>query len=89
MGLFSRNVAVLIAIYVAAVAAVGWYGGFGPSLLATALSYVIANWFFVPARDAFHPTATVFVYVFVCLVIGAFSEVSKPVYAPPAPMPSK
>ncbi len=60
VGLFSSNVALLIAIYVAAVAAVGWYGGFGPSLLATALSYVIANWFFVPARDAFHPTATVF-----------------------------
>ena len=77
IGLFAQNTSVLIAIYVAAVAAVSWYGGIGPALLATVLSYLIANWYFIPRGDAFRPSAVAFVYLFVCLAIGIFSEVSK------------
>ncbi|HVU90263.1 MAG TPA: PAS domain S-box protein [Pirellulales bacterium] len=77
ISLFATSSSVLIAIYVAAVAAVSWYGGLGPALFATGLSYLIANWFFVPSQDAFRPSAAAFVYLFVCMSIGLFSEISK------------
>ena len=69
--------AILIAIYFAAVAAVGAIGGFGPALLATGLSYLVANWYFLPPNDSFHPNSTAFVYLFVCVAIAVFSEVAK------------
>lgn len=77
VGVFATNTAALIAIYVAAVAAVSWYGGIGPALLATTLSYLVANWYFIARGDAFRPNATSFVYLFVCVAIGVFSEMSK------------
>jgi len=41
-------------IYFAAVAVTAWYGGFAPALLATALAYFAADWFFVPPRFEFN-----------------------------------
>jgi two-component system CheB/CheR fusion protein len=38
------------------VAAVAWYGGLGPSLLATALGYVAVDFFFLPPRLSLHLT---------------------------------
>jgi len=73
----ASSVAVLIAVYCVAVSASAWYGGFWPAVLATALGYLIANWYFVPQADAFRPTAVAFVYVFVCVAIAAFGEVSR------------
>ena len=85
----ASNVALLILIHFAAVAVAGWCGGLGPALLATVLGYVVVNWFFVAPQDAFTPNPTAFVYFFVCLAIGAFSEVSKRALCAPRPMPSK
>jgi PAS domain S-box-containing protein len=77
VALMAKNVVILIAIYFTAVAAVGWIGGLGPALLATGLSYLTANWFFLPPGDAFKPNSTAFVYLFICLSIAVFSEISK------------
>jgi signal transduction histidine kinase len=41
-------------IYFAAVAVTAWYGGFAPALVATILSYLAADWYFVPPRFAFN-----------------------------------
>jgi len=41
-------------IYFAAVAITAWYGGFAPALVATALAYFAADWFFVPPRFEFN-----------------------------------
>ncbi len=73
----TRNVATLIAIYFATVALVGWYGGLGPALFATVATYLIANTYFLPPRDAFTWSSTAFAYLFVCLTIAAFSEISR------------
>ncbi len=89
VSLFATNTTVLIAIYIAAVAGASWYGGFGPALLATALSYLIANWYFIPTDGAFRPSATAFVFLFVCVAIGAFSEMSKRALRRAAQAPSK
>jgi PAS domain S-box-containing protein len=37
-----------------AIMAAAWYGGFGPGLLATGLSAVAANFFFIPPTFSFH-----------------------------------
>jgi signal transduction histidine kinase len=39
--------------YFAAIAFTSWYSGFWPSILAIVLSYVSADWFFIPPRHAF------------------------------------
>jgi signal transduction histidine kinase/ActR/RegA family two-component response regulator len=66
--------AVLFATAFAAVVLSGWYGGLGPALVATALTYLLANWFLVPAANAFEINSTIFAFVFVCVSIAAFSE---------------
>ena len=39
--------------YFAAIAFTSWYSGFWPSILAISLSYIAADWFFIPPRYAF------------------------------------
>ena len=68
---------VLFATAFAAVVVSGWYGGLGPALVATALTYVLANWLLVPVQDAFQINSTIFAFVFVCVSIAAFSEMSR------------
>jgi PAS domain S-box-containing protein len=54
-----------------------WFGGFGPALLATVLSYLSAEAFFVQEKSRFvldYPTVT---FVTVCLAVAAFSEAMK------------
>jgi PAS domain S-box-containing protein len=71
------DTSVLFATYFAAVTFAAWYGGFGPGMFATALAYVAANWFFVPARNAFAFNFTSLAFVFVCVAIAIFSEAMK------------
>ena len=71
------NVALLLAIQFTAVAVAGWYGGFGPAMVATALSYLGVNWLFVAPQAAFSPNSTAFVFVFICVAIAAFGEASR------------
>ena len=73
----AKNTPLMLAIYIAAVIFAGLYGGFGPAAIATALSYLVVNWFFVEPKYAFLPNSTVFVFFFVCLAIAVFSEVSR------------
>jgi len=68
---------VLFAAYFAAVAVAGWYGGFGPAMLATALSYMAANCFFVQPGTTFLFSSTSAAYAFVCLAIAISSEAMK------------
>src|SRR5436190_16380319 len=41
-------------LYFGAVAIASWYGGFGPGMLAIALSYFGADWFFIAPRFEFN-----------------------------------
>ncbi|HVV00518.1 MAG TPA: ATP-binding protein [Verrucomicrobiae bacterium] len=43
-----------LTLYFAAVAVTAWYGGFGPAMFATAVSYFAADWFFITPRFAFN-----------------------------------
>src|SRR6185369_5056821 len=49
----SPDVGVLVLLYLGVVTLTAWYGGLGPALLATVLSYLAANVFFIPTRSAF------------------------------------
>ncbi len=73
----SQSTGLLFALYFGAVTFASWYGGLGPCVLATLLSYLAANWFFLQPRDQFMFNGTVFAYFFVCLAIGVFSEAMK------------
>jgi PAS domain S-box-containing protein len=68
---------VLFAAYFAAVAVAGWYGGFGPAILATALSYLAANCFFVQPGTTFFFGSTSVAYAFICFAIAISSEAMK------------
>ena len=68
---------VLFATAFAAVVVSGWYGGLGPALVATALTYVLANWLLVSSDSAFQINSTIFAFVFVCVSIAGFSEMSR------------
>ncbi len=69
--------ALLFVVYFAVVAFAGWFGGFRPALFATLLSYLAANWLFIPTRDVFTLNPTVLAFVFVCLAVALFSEAMK------------
>lgn len=61
-----------------AVAVAGWRGGFGPAVLAMALSAAIARYFYMAPVNALHlhdltTAAALGIFVFVCLVIGALT----------------
>lgn len=61
-----------------AVAVAGWLGGFGPAVLAMALSACIARYFYMTPVNALHlheltTAAALGIFVFVCLVIGALT----------------
>jgi len=61
-----------------AVAVAGWLGGFGPAVLAMALSAFIARYFYLTPVHALHlhdvtTAAALGIFVFVCLVIGALT----------------
>jgi PAS domain S-box-containing protein len=71
------DTSVLFATYFAAVTFAAWYGGLGPGLFATALAYLAANWFFVPAKNAFAFNFTSVAFVFVCAAIAIFSEAMR------------
>ena len=68
---------VLYVTYFAAIAIAAWYGGFGPALFATALSYLVANLYFITPQRAFALDVSAFAYVFVCLLIAGFSEAMR------------
>jgi PAS domain S-box-containing protein len=73
----ANNLGILLAIYFAAVIFAGLYGGFGPAVLATVLSFLAVNWYFVDPKTAFTFNSTVFVFFFVSLAIAVFSEASR------------
>ena len=79
---------VLYVTYFAAVAFSAWYGGFGPAAFAGLLSYLVANWYFVPPDRAFAFNVATFAYLFVCLLIALFSEAMRRACAVPRPAPS-
>lgn len=61
-----------------AVAVAGWLGGFGPAVLAMALSAAVARYFYMAPVNALHlhdltTAAALGIFVFVCLVIGALT----------------
>jgi two-component system CheB/CheR fusion protein len=72
-----QDTGLLFAIFFGAVTFASWYGGLGPGVLATLLSYLVANWLFVEPRDKFVLSGTVLAYFFVCLAIAAFSEAMR------------
>ncbi len=72
-----QDAGLLFAIFFGAVTFASWYGGFGPGVVATLLSYLVANWLFIHERDKFVFTGTVFAYFFVCIAIAVFSEAMK------------
>jgi len=62
-----------------AVAAAAWFGGFGPALLATALGYLAADWFFIPPRYSLFVmtldhAVDMAAYWIVCVAIAIFSH---------------
>lgn len=62
-----------------AVAVAGWLGGFGPAVLATILSAIVARYFYMAPVHTFHlhelPTAAALgIFVFTSLVIGALTS---------------
>jgi len=68
-------------LYFAAVALTAWYGGFAQAVLATLLSYLAADWFFITPRFAFnlpHTNLDEFLaligFVFSCLAIAITSH---------------
>ncbi|MEX2113113.1 MAG: DUF4118 domain-containing protein, partial [Pirellulales bacterium] len=72
-----QDAGLLFAIFFGAVTFASWYGGLGPGVVATLLSYLVANWLFISERDQFAFNGTVFAYFFVCLAIAVFSEAMK------------
>jgi PAS domain S-box-containing protein len=72
-----QDVGLLFAIFFGGVTFASWYGGLGPGVFATLMSYLVANVFFVEARDRFVFNGTVLAYFFVCLAIAVFSEAMK------------
>jgi PAS domain S-box-containing protein len=59
-----------------AIMAAAWYGGLGPGLLATGLSALAANYFFMPPRFSFHlPNLASVVQIVLFSGIGAFITV--------------
>jgi PAS domain S-box-containing protein len=73
----AQSTGLLFALCFGAVTFASWYGGLGPCALATVLTYLSANWFFLQPRDRFVFDGTVFAYFFVCLAIGVFSEAMR------------
>jgi signal transduction histidine kinase len=68
-------------LYFAAVAIAAWYGGFGPALFATLLSYFAADWFFITPRFEINLPHTsldeflaLLAFLFSCLAIAFTSH---------------
>ncbi len=63
--------------FFSAVAGISWLGGLGPAILATALIYLVANWFVVPSERAFTFDSGTAAFLFACVALALFSEVAR------------
>lgn len=73
----SPDVGVLVLLYLGVVTFAAWYGGLGPALLATILSYFAAHVFFIPAKSPFSLDYGSVTFILVCVAIAVFSEAMK------------
>ena len=71
------DTSVLFATYFVAVAFSSWYGGIGPGLFCTVMTYIAACVFFLPPTDRFVVNSTSIAFLFVCAAIAVFSEGMK------------
>ncbi len=72
---FSDNI--YYVTFFSAVAAVSWYGGLGPAMLATALIYLVANWYVLPPDRVFQFDTGTAAFLFVCIGLAVFSEMAR------------
>ena len=68
---------VLVLVFFAVVIFSGWYGGFGPAVLATIASYLAANLLFLPTKSRFVVDYGSVTFILVCLAVAAFSEAMR------------
>ena len=71
------DVSVLVLLYLGVVTFAAWYGGLGPALLATVLTYFVAHAFFIPAKSPFSLDYGSVTFILVCVAIAVFSEAMK------------
>lgn len=58
-------------LFLVAIAVSAWNGGFGPAILATALSILLAQWFLVPAEKSFSFETPVDIFLAACFLATA------------------
>ena len=72
---FSDNI--YYVTFFSAIVIVSWYGGLSPALFATALIYLVANWYVMRPEEAFRFNTGTAAFLFVCIAIAVFSEMAR------------